>query len=191
MDTSPGTVTRLLVDASDGNQEALSALIPLVYDELRAVAARHLRSERSEHTLQATALVHEVYLRLIDQKEARWRNRAHFFAIAAMAMRRVLVDHARAAQAAKRGGPELKLPLDEAPEPSAGARSLDLVALDRALERLTALDSRLARIVELRYFGGLTVEETAEVTGVSARTVKREWRLARAWLRREMFQEEA
>jgi RNA polymerase sigma factor (TIGR02999 family) len=185
MDTPSGDVTRLLADASQGNREALSALMPLIYEELRAIAARHLRSERRNHTLQTTGLVHEAYLRLIDQDQ-NWQNRAHFFAIAAMAMRRILVDHARASRAAKRGGLKTVLPLEEASSVASDRSWPDLIELDWALTRLTAIDERMGRLVELRFFGGLTVEETAEVLGTSPRTVKREWRAARAWLRREI-----
>jgi len=185
MDTSPGEVTRLLADASQGNREALSALMPLIYEELRAIAARHLRAERPNHTLQTTGLVHEAYLRLIDQNQT-WQNRAHFFAIAAMAMRRILVDYARASRAEKRGGQKTVLPLEEALVVAADESWPDLIELDWALSRLAKIDERMARLVELRFFGGLTVEETAAVLGISPRTIKREWRTARAWLRREI-----
>jgi RNA polymerase sigma factor (TIGR02999 family) len=185
MDTSPGEVTRLLADASQGNREALSALMPLIYEELRAIAARHLRAERPNHTLQTTGLVHEAYLRLIDQNQT-WQNRAHFFAIAAMAMRRILVDYARASRAEKRGGQKTVLPLEEALVVAADESWPDLIELDWALSRLAKIDERMARLVELRFFGGLTVEETAAVLGISPRTIKREWRVARAWLRREI-----
>jgi RNA polymerase sigma factor (TIGR02999 family) len=185
MDTAPGEVTRLLADASRGNPQALSQLMPLIYEELRAIAARHLRSERPDHTLQTTGLVHEAYLRLVDQNQT-WQNRSHFFAIAAMAMRRVLVDHARASQAAKRGGPNTVLPLEEALVVGTDDSWPDLLDLDGALSRLAELDPRMARLVELRFFGGLTVDETAELLEISPRTVKREWRTARAWLRREI-----
>ncbi|NOT44748.1 MAG: RNA polymerase subunit sigma-70 [Acidobacteria bacterium] len=180
-----GEVTRLLDDLNAGDEEALPLLLPLVYDELRRIAARRLHHEPSGHPLQATALVHEAYLRLVGQHEVRWKNRSHFFAVAAQAMRRVLVDHARARLAGKRGGVQARVPLDDvvvASEPPPG----DLVALDEALDRLARHDPHQARLVELRFFAGLTVEETADVLGISDTTVKREWRMARAWLHREM-----
>jgi RNA polymerase sigma factor (TIGR02999 family) len=178
-------VTRLLVDWGQGDQEALDQLAPLVYDELRRLAGNQLRRERPGHTLQSTALVHEAYLRLIDQKNVRWQNRAHFFGVASQMIRRILVDHARAHQAAKRGAGVPRLELDEALD--AGVqRDLDLVALDDALESLGRLDPQQARIIELRFFGGLSIEETAEVIGISPATVKREWSSARAWLFREL-----
>jgi RNA polymerase sigma factor (TIGR02999 family) len=157
--------------------------MPLVYTELRKLAASYLRVERPDHTLQPTALVHEAYLRLVDQRSVNWQNRAHFFGIAAQMMRRILVDHARRRQAAKRDGATYRLYTSEE---EATARDPELLALDEALSGLEALDARQARIVELRFFGGLTVEETAEVAGVSPATVKREWRTARAWLAREI-----
>ena len=174
-------VTQLLARWSGGDREALEQLLPLVYRELRQLADRYLRRERSDHTLQATALVHEAYLKLIDQQNVRWQNRAHFFGVAAQMMRRILVDHARSSQAEKRGGEFQKFSLDENIDVS-GERASDLVALDEALERLAQLDPQKARVVELRFFGGLSVEETAEVLGVSAPTVKRQWRMAKAWL---------
>lgn len=178
-----GEVTRLLDDLSDGKADAFDALLPVVYGELRRQAGRYLRRERSNHTLQPTALVNEAFLRLVEQRDVRWKNRAHFFGIAAQAMRRVLVDHARANGRLKRGGPQARVTLDEATMGAEG-RSVDLLAMDEALERLAALDARQARIVELRYFAGLSIEETAEVIGISPATVKREWSMARAWLRR-------
>jgi len=180
-----GEVTALLKDWSGGDREALERLMPLVYGELRRVAASYLRSERPDHTLQPTALVHEAYFRLVDQKEVVWQNRAHFFGIAAQIMRRILVDHARKRQAAKRDAAGLKV-VAEADAASAPNDAPDLLALDSALDALERLDPRQARIVELRFFGGLTVEETAEVASISPATVKREWRTARAWLRREI-----
>jgi RNA polymerase sigma factor (TIGR02999 family) len=183
--TSQKDVTRMLLDWSQGNQEALDRLMPLVYDELRRLARRCLRREPSGHTLQATALVNEAYLKLIQQSDVQWQNRAHFFAIAARLMRRILVDHARRHQASKRGGMVHRLPLDEAldvPE----AQEVDLIALEEALIELARLDPEQCRIVELRFFGGLTVEEIAEVLGVSISTVKREWIMAKAWLFREI-----
>ena len=158
--------------------------MPLVYGELRKIAASYLRQERKDHTLQPTALVHEAYLRLTHQKDVAWQNRAHFFGIAAQMMRRILVDHARKRQAAKRDASAWKVATAEVDD---GAESApELLALDRALEELEKIDPQQAKIVELRFFGGLTVEETAEVAGISPRTVKREWRTAKAWLRREI-----
>jgi RNA polymerase sigma factor (TIGR02999 family) len=178
-------VTQLLVDWGNGSQEALDRLMPLVYGELRRLAARYLHRERPDHTLQATALVHEAYLRLIDQRQARWQNRAHFFGVAAQAMRRILVDHARRHHAAKRGSAEPKLSLDEAFNAS-HARAADVIALDDALTSLASLDRRQSQIVEFRFFGGLSIEEVAEVLSVSPATVKREWNMAKAWLYREV-----
>jgi RNA polymerase sigma-70 factor (ECF subfamily) len=185
MTPSPQEVTRLLVAWSDGDEQALAALMPLVYDELRRLAHRHLGRERADHTLQTTALVHEAYLRLVDQKEPRWRNRAHFLAIASQMMRRILVDYARARGFAKRGGGAWRAPLDEAMVVS-DERAADVVALDEALKALAQFDERKSRMVELRFFGGLSIEETAEVLGVSPGTVMRDWTLAKAWLQREI-----
>jgi RNA polymerase sigma factor (TIGR02999 family) len=186
MDSRQGDVTRLLLAWSGGEASAMDELISVVYDQLRHVAERSLRSERTGHTLQATALVNEVYLRLVDQRHVRWQHRAHFFAVAATLMRRILVDHARRHRAAKRGGGAPTVTLDEAVivavEPTA-----DFVSLDEALERLAAIDPRQARVVDLKFFGGLTIEETAEVLTVSPATVKNEWSLARAWLYRELY----
>jgi RNA polymerase sigma-70 factor, ECF subfamily len=179
--SSPHDVTRLLIQLTDGNRTVLDDLLPLVYGELRSLAANYLRRERSAHTLQPTALVHEAYLRLIDQSQVRWQNRAHFFGVAAQMMRRILVDHARGHNAEKRGGEVHKLSLDENVDVT-DERATDLIALDDALTALAALDEQKSRIVELRFFGGLSVEETAEVLGVSAPTVKRQWRMAKAWL---------
>lgn len=185
MAPSPKEVTKLLADWSHGDREALDKLMPLVYDELRRVASHYLRRERPGHTLQTTALVHDAYLRLVNQKDVRWENRAHFFSIAAEAMRRILVEHARSHRAAKRGGGECKLSLDEAVDwPQ--EQAIDLVALDDALTSLTAIDSQKSRIVELRFFGGLTMEEIAQVLGVSLATVERGWHIAKLWLRREI-----
>lgn len=178
-------VNRLLVDWGEGNQHALEELLPLIYNELRRLAHNFLYGERHGHTLQTTALVHEAYLKLIDQKDARWQNRAHFFAIAAQAMRRILIDSARRHAAEKRGGAQEKVSLDEAPELSLEPDN-NLLALDEALTRLQEIDPQQSRIVELRYFGGLTIEETAEVTRISAATIKREWAMARAWLHQEL-----
>lgn len=181
-----GEVTALLLRWSEGDMDALERLTPLVYDECRRIAARQLRGERVEHTLSPTALVHEMYLRLVDQHRATYRNRAQFFSIAARLMRRVLVDHARARLATKRDGGRTLLSLDAASEVPAEPAIADVIAIDEALGRLARLDPEQERIVELRYFAGLTVEETAAVVGRSPRTVKREWQLARAWLFREM-----
>jgi len=180
-------VTRLLSDAAAGDEAAAASLFAIVYDDLRRVAAAALRRERADHTLQPTALVHEAYLRLAEAPDGQWHSRHHFLATAARAMRRILVDHARSRNAHKRGSGKARVPLDEVDvaSPTVGA-DLDLVALDEALARLAALDARQARIVELRFFGGLTVEETALIVDVSTRTVKREWQMARVWLKREM-----
>jgi len=185
MTTTPQEVSQLLRAWSDGDQTALDKLMPLVYEELRRMAKRHMDRQNPGHTLQTTALIHEAYLRLIDQKETRWQNRAHFFAVAARAMRSILVDYARARQAAKRGGEAVVVSLDEAAVAS-DERAAEMVALDDALEGLAAFDRRKCRVVELRYFGGLSVEETAEVLKVSPETVARDWRLARTWLLREL-----
>ncbi len=178
-------ITQLLVAWSDGDQLALEQLIPLVQAELHRIAKRYLAQENPGHLLQATALINEAYLRLIDWKSAQWQNRAHFFGVVAQLMRRVLVDEYRQQHSQKRGGDALRVSLVEA-EAKADERSADLVALDDALKALAQLDERKSRIIELRYFGGLTVEETAEVLQVSARTIKREWSLAQAWLFREL-----
>ena len=181
-------VTRLLVEWQNGDQQALDSLIPLVYQELRAIAGRYLSRESPSHTLQSTALVHEAYFKLIGQRRVRWQNRAHFFGIAAQLMRRILIDHARHQARDKRGGPAPKLSLDEAMATAGTAPDLDLLALDQALTSLAEIDPRGARIIELRFFSGLSLEETAEVMGISAGTVKRDWSAARAWLYREMRQ---
>lgn len=178
-------VTQLLIDWSDGNHEALDELMPVVYGELRRLARSYMRRERPEHTLQTTALVNEAYLKLIDQKRVRWQNRAHFFGIAAQIMRRILVDHARKVRADKRGGGEAKVPYEEGIG-MAETPSVDLVALEDALGRLEKLDERQARIVELKYFMGMKIEEIAEVVGISPATVKREWSTAKMWLQREI-----
>lgn len=183
--SSPKTdVTQLLQAWSLGDSVALDQLMPMIMSELRRRAAGYLRRERSDHTLQPTALVNELYLRLIDQNRSHWRDRAHFFAVAAGMMRNILVDHARAHRADKRGGGLEKVELDEERDGLSG--TLDLIALDDALEALAKLDARQSRIVELRFFGGLTLEETAEVLGVARPTVSRDWRNARAWLMREL-----
>lgn len=182
-----GQASRLLARAAAGDERAASRLLPLVYDELRRLAAGYLRRERPGQTLQATALVHEAYLRLVKPGDQAWTGRTHFLAIAAVSMRQVLVDRARRRHAAKRGGQRQRITLDEGllPAPAADA-GIDLVALDRALTRLAALDAQQARIVELRYFGGLTVDETAEVMNSSPATVKRHWALARAFLKKAL-----
>jgi len=185
MASDSDNVTRLLVEWGDGNQQALEALVPLIYKELRNLAHNFLYRERPGHTLQTTALVHEAYLKLIDQNDVRWQNRAHFFAIAAQAMRRILIDSARKHAAAKRGGPQAELSLDEVAD-IALEPDINLLKLDEALNELVKIDPRQSRIVELRYFGGLTIEETAEVMSVSPATVKREWMMARAWLHQEI-----
>ena len=184
-DPSPQNVTKLLVQWSSGDQGALDSLIPLVYEELRRVARYYLKQEKQSNTLSSTALVHEAYLRLVNQKEVTWQNRAHFFGVAAQMMRRILVDHARRHGYAKRGGGALTLALEEAVA-TPQRREIDLVALDDALDSLAKLDERQSRMVELRFFGGLSIEETSEVLGVSMPTVKREWASARAWLFREI-----
>jgi RNA polymerase sigma factor (TIGR02999 family) len=178
-------VTELLLRWREGNDEARERLMALVYDELRRKAAAYLRRERAGHTLQPTALVHEAYLRLIDQDRVAWQNRAHFLAIAAAMMRRVLMDHGRRQKARKRGGTGARVTLDEGLAPSV-PRELDLMALDEALDALAALDEQKARIVELRAFGGLEVEETAEALGISPATVKRHWAFALAWLQQRL-----
>jgi RNA polymerase sigma-70 factor, ECF subfamily len=180
-------VTGLLMRWSEGDEDALEQLIPFVYDECRRIAARQLRREHSGHTLNPTALVHELYMRLVDQHRTSWKNRAHFYCIAARLMRRVLVDHARARQARKRDATRLLLIDPPGAGPDAAAdRVADLLTIDDALQRLGQRDADQQRLVELRYFGGLTVEETAHVLGRSPRTVKREWQLAKAWLYREL-----
>lgn len=178
-------VTELLNDWSKGNKEALDQLVPLVYDELRRQAARYLRREQVGHTLQTTALIHEAYLRLVDQRSVHWQNRAQFFGIAGQMMRRILVDHARTKKRAKRGGSDIRVSLDQAVSISS-KKDLDIVALDEALGRLEEIDPQQSRIVELRFFSGLSVEETAAVLGISAATVKRDWSVAKAWLHREI-----
>ena len=178
-------ITERLIAWGGGEASALDDVMRAVYRELRRMADHYLRLERPDHTLQPTALVHEAYLRLIDQRKVSWQNRAHFFGVAAQMMRRILVDHARAKQRGKRGGAAHKLSLDEVMNLSQG-RAADLVALDDALKALAGLDSRKSQVVELRFFGGLSVEETAEVLDVSPQTVLRDWKLAKAWLYQEM-----
>jgi RNA polymerase sigma factor (TIGR02999 family) len=182
-DGSP--VTQLLAGLQDGDPSVAARLLPLVYDDFRALALRHLARERAGHTLQPTALVHEAYLKLVDQTRVNWQGRTHFFAVGAQAMRRILVEHARSRRREKRGGDRQRVELDEgaalAPE-----RGVDLLDLDEALKRLEALDERQARVVELRFFGGLNMEEVAQALGVSKRTAEGDWRMARAWLHREL-----
>jgi RNA polymerase sigma-70 factor, ECF subfamily len=184
-DPSPGEVTALLLAWGAGDCEALQKLIPLVYGDLRRRAAGYLRKERVGHTLQPTALVNEAYLKLVDQTRVKWENRAHFLAVASRAMREVLVDYARRHRAARRGSGETRVALNEG-SAATPPRSLDLLALDVALDRLAALDERQSKLVELRVFSGLTIDETAEALGISAATVSREWKHAEAWLHREM-----
>ena len=178
-------ITQLLVAWGDGDQSALEELTPLVYEELRRLAHHYMGRERPGHTLQTTALVNEAYIRLIDWKNVHWQNRAHFFAVSAQLMRRILVDFARSRGYAKRGGGALAVTLDEATLLSS-EKGTDIVALDEALLSLTELDERQSRVVELRFFGGLSIEETAEVLKISPGTVRRDWSLARAWLHREL-----
>jgi RNA polymerase sigma-70 factor, ECF subfamily len=181
---SPGSVTGLLLAWRAGDDEALARLTPLVHQELQRIARRCLRAERAGHSLQATALVHEAYLRLVDAQQVNWQHRAHFLAMAARLMRRILVDAARTRRAAKRGGGAMLVPLTDALLPV--LKGHDLVALDDALEELAGLDERKSRVVELRFFGGLSVTETAAVLTVSPETIMRDWKMARAWLRRQL-----
>jgi RNA polymerase sigma factor (TIGR02999 family) len=190
MERSAHEITRLLQAWSEGEQSALERLIPLVYQELHRLARHYMAGERSGHTLQTTALLNEAYLRLVDSPHLGWQNRAHFFAVSAQVMRRILVDWARSRQALKRGGEARSLELEEALV-VAGAPGADLVALDDALKALAALDSRKCEVVELRFLGGLSVEETAEVLKVSPETVLRDWKFAKSWLRREVSKEKA
>jgi RNA polymerase sigma factor (TIGR02999 family) len=179
---SPKEVTRLLVEWGNGDQAALDELIPLVYDELRRLAGRYMRRESQGHTLQTSALVNEAYLRLVDQKSVQWQNRAHFFGVAAQLMRRILVDHARSRSRAKRGGKAQMVSLAE--QAVMSKEVADVIALDESLNNLAELDPRKSQIVEMKFFGGLTNEEVAEVLKVTSRTVEREWRKAKAWLHR-------
>lgn len=182
----PEGVSQLLVDWSNGDQKALDKLMPLVYSELRKLAGNYLRRERQGHTLQPTALVNEAYLKLIDQRNAKWQNRAQFYGVAAQLMRRILVDHARARQAEKRGGSDQQRLSITSAERLVKQPEVDLLALHEALEELAMLDPQQERIVELRFFGGLSIEETAEVIGIGHATVERDWKMARAWLRRKL-----
>lgn len=179
-------ITQLLRQWSDGKREELESLMPLIYDELRGQASRYLKRERSNHTLQTTDLINEAYIKLIDQRQIKWQNRAHFFAIAAQAMRRILVDYARQRQREKRGGKAEDLPPEQAISIVSQEKKVDLVALDDALTRLEKFDERQARVVELRYFSGLSLDETAEVLGVSNVTVRLDWNMAKAWLLQEI-----
>lgn len=183
---SSGQISKLLLDWGRGNQEAREALIPVVYDELRRLARARLWRERPDHTFESAALVNEAYLRLVRQQSPNWRNRTHFFAAAAQLMRHILVDHARGRRAAKRGAGAPRLALDPEIAPAREQQEIDVVALDDALTRLANMDPEQGRLVELRYFGGLSIEETAAVMGTSPATVKREWATARAWLKREL-----
>jgi RNA polymerase sigma factor (TIGR02999 family) len=185
MEPSASDVTLLLQRYSNGDQEALAELIPQIYDELRRLASFYLQSERVDHTLQTTALVHEAYLRLVDQKQVEWSNRNHFFGVAAQMMRRILVDHARKHVSLKRGGSFSRISLEEAAVFSR-ERPRELIAVDELLTRLASLDPQGSRIAELRFFAGLSLEETAEVTGLSSAKVRREWSAAKAWLTREI-----
>ena len=178
-------ITGLLADWRDGDQSALEELLPLVYDDLRRLASSYMRRERPDHTLQTTALVHEAYLRLVQQRNVRWQTRAHFFAVAAQVMRHILVDYARGARRAKRGGGALQLELSDVALLSR-ERAEELIAVNTALESLNTIDPRKSRVFEMRYFGGMSVEEAAEALQVSPATVARDWRMAKAWLRREI-----
>lgn len=179
-------LTDLLVRWGEGSSEAFEALVPQVYNELHRLARARLRSERNDHTLQPTALTHEAFLRLFSQDRVQWKNRGHFFAIAAEMMRRVLVEHARKRNTARRGGREERVAFDEAQDGATPSADADVLALHEALERLEKLDPRQAKVVELRYFGGFNVEETAQILEVSPATIKREWAIARLWLHREL-----
>lgn len=179
-------ITELLREWNDGNHQAFDQLIPLVYGELHRQAARYLRNERAGHTLQTTALIHEAYVRLIDQTDIKWQSRTQFFAVAAQVMRHVLVDHARAKKREKRGGAALKISLDEAEDIAIDEQNVDLIALDEALNRLARIDEQQVRLVELRYFSGLSLEAAAEALKISRATAARDWNVARAWLHREL-----
>lgn len=179
-------ITEMLREWSNGNQSVLEELLPLVYQQLHQRAAGYLRRERSNHTLQPTALIHETYLKLIDQRKVDWQNRTHFFAIAANLMRRILVDHARSKNRDKRGGPDEDLPLEEAGFVIGGEKNIDLIALDEALNRLAKIDERQVQVVELRYFSGLSLEDTAVALNISRSTASEDWAMAKAWLRREL-----
>lgn len=179
-------ISRILREWSDGEDDATDKLMPLVYDELRRQAARFMRRERDGHSMQTTGLVHEAYIKLVDQRSVNWQNRAHFYGIAAQAMKRILVDHAKARHREKRGGVAEDLPIDEARFAFSDERNVDLVELDEALARLAKLDARQARLVELKFFAGMSIEEIAEILQISPATIKREWNSAKAWLHREI-----
>ncbi len=179
-------ISRILQEWSDGGDDATNKLMPLVYDELRRQAARFIRRERDGHSMQTTGLVHEAYLKLVDQRSVNWQNRAHFYGIAAQAMKRILVDHAKARHREKRGGVAENLPLDEARFAVSNEKSVDLVELDEALTRLANLDARQARLVELKFFAGMSIDEIAEILQISPATIKREWNSAKAWLHSEI-----
>lgn len=185
MSEKENPISVILKDWSGGNQASADVLLSLVYDELRKIAAQYLRRERSGHTLQPTALVHEAYIKLIDISDINWQDRAHFFAVSANVMRHILVDHARARLSEKRGGGAQRIAIDDAISLSSEP-DLDLLAVDEALNELAVFDEQQSRIVELRFFGGLTIEETAHVAGISQATVKREWTMAKAWLFRKL-----
>ena len=189
-DASPN-LTQLLINYSAGDRQALEQLLPEVYDELRKLAQSYMRRESKEHTLQPTALVHEAYFKLIDQRGVKWQNRAHFYGVAAQMMRRILIDHARQRKAAKRGGSQARISFDEGLHWAAEEEGPDLLVLDQALQKLEKLDERQAQVVEMRYFGGLSIEETAEVLDTSPATVKRDWAMAKAWLYRELNPDES
>lgn len=184
--TGKDEITLMLREWSDGDAGALDKILPLVYDELHRQASRYLKKERPNHTIQTTELINEAYIKLAGQHSVHWQNRSHFFGIAAQAMRRILVDYARSTHRLKRGGNELTIMLDDAVSAATDERSIDLIALDEALDRLAERDPQQARVVELRYFSGLELEAVAQVLGVSRTTVSREWRMAKAWLRREL-----
>ncbi len=186
MDIQSQNITQLLREWSGGKREALDSLLPLVYDELHKRAKRYLRHERQDHTLQTTALINEAYLKLIDQRDVNWQDRSHFFAIAAQMMRRILVDHARTKHREKRGGKDVKVSLEEIGFVVSNEVNVDLIALDDALKRLEKLDEQQTRVVELRYFSGLSLEETAEALHISRATAARDWAIAKAWLHREL-----
>jgi RNA polymerase sigma-70 factor, ECF subfamily len=181
-----GNITQLLIQYGKGDADALQNLLPAVYQELRKLAQSYMRKESASHTLQPTALVHEAYFKLVDQKSVAWQNRSHFFGIAAQAMRRILIDHARVKHAEKRGGDHTRVSFEEQFHSNSPSGEPDLLALNDALEKLTALDERQGKVVELRYFGGLGIEEIAEVLQTSPATVKRDWTMAKAWLSREL-----
>jgi RNA polymerase sigma factor (TIGR02999 family) len=183
---SPPDITQMLQEWSAGQDEALDQLLPLVYAELRRQAARHLRRERRDHTLQTTGLINEAYLKLVDQRSVKWESRTHFFAIASHAMRRILLDYARARKRAKRGGGDIRLSLAAAEQVANDQKPVDLIVLDEALTRLEAIDEQWSRVVELRYFSGLSLEETATILHISRATAAREWSMAKAWLHREL-----